>query len=119
MPDPRTSFKGTAINLALLAAAGLIFVVCLLFGGRTASDGASAESFVGTDTAAVTSIEADHPDYTPWFEQLFAPPSAEVESGLFALQAALGAGVFGYALGALRRRRADPAVSPGAGDDSR
>jgi cobalt/nickel transport protein len=119
MSDSPTSLRGTAINLGLLAAAGLIFVACLLIGGRATSDGAAEESFVGTDTTAVTSIEDNHPDYTPWFEQIFAPPSAEVESGLFALQAALGAGVFGYALGALRRRRAAPAAGSGAGDDSR
>ncbi|KWX68397.1 energy-coupling factor ABC transporter substrate-binding protein [Mycobacterium sp. NAZ190054] len=117
MSDPRPSRRGLLINVGLLAAAGLIFVVCLLVGG--ASGSASEESFVGTDTAAVTSIEDSHPDYEPWFQQIFAPPSAEVESGLFALQAALGAGVLGYALGTLRRRRAAPAATPGAGDDSR
>ncbi|MDN4517150.1 energy-coupling factor ABC transporter substrate-binding protein [Mycolicibacterium austroafricanum] len=117
MSDRRTSRRGVLINVGLLAAAALIFAVCLLAGGGAASDDASAESFVGTDTTAVAAIEDSHPDYSPWFEQVFAPPSAEVESGLFALQAALGAGVFGYALGALRRRRTTPAASPAVGDD--
>jgi cobalt/nickel transport protein len=105
------------INLSLLAAAALIFVVCLMVGAP--ADESSEESFVGTDTTAVTSIEDANPDYEPWFRQIFAPPSSEVESGLFALQAAVGAGIFGYALGALRRRRTAPAVAPGTGDDSR
>ena len=49
------------------------------------------------------------------YEMGFSP--LWVGAGLFALQAALGAGVFGYALGALRRRRNTPATAPGAGDD--
>jgi cobalt/nickel transport protein len=115
MSKPRKPAKSLIINFGLLATAAVIFVVCLALGGRGASDEATEEAFVGTDTAAVASIESSHPDYEPWFDQLFAPPSAEVESGLFALQAAVGAGVFGYALGALRRRRTAPA--PDAGGD--
>lgn len=112
MSEQRSTARSWAINLGLLAVAAVIVVVCMTLG---AGDG-SEESFVGTDTAAVTSIEQSHPDYQPWFQQLFAPPSAEVESGLFALQAALGAGVFGYALGALRRRRSTPVVAAETGD---
>lgn len=105
------SSRSWLINLGLLGVAAAIFIGCLTIGQSVSTDD-SGESFVGTDTAAVTSIEDDHPDYEPWFAQVFAPPSAEVESGLFALQAALGAGVFGYAFGALRRRRnVQPAVS--------
>lgn len=104
MSDSPKSSRSWLINLGLLAAAALIFIVCLTIGQSMAGD-ESEESFVGTDTTAVTAIEEGHPDYEPWFAQVFAPPSSEVESGLFALQAALGAGVFGYALGALRRRR--------------
>ena len=43
-------------------------------------------------------LEAD--GYEPWFDSFFSP-AGETESGLFALQAALGAGVLGYVLGAL------------------
>ena len=43
---------------------------------------------------------------------MFSPGSSEVESGLFALQAALGGGVLGYALGRLRSRRTTPAAPP-------
>ncbi len=63
------------------------------------------ERFVGTDTAATRRIEQDHPGYVPWFSPLFAPTSQEVESGLFALQAAGGGLVLGYCFGALRTRR--------------
>lgn len=48
--------------------------------------------------------------YEPWFESpLWAPPSGEVESLLFAIQAAIGTGVactiFGYWLGQSRSRK--------------
>ena len=39
-----------------------------------------------------------------WIEPIFEPNSSEVESGLFALQAALGAGIVGYALGRMSGR---------------
>ncbi|MFN6548326.1 energy-coupling factor ABC transporter substrate-binding protein [Mycolicibacterium nivoides] len=89
------------VTAALVAAIIAIFVVCLTLGWS----GSSEEAFVGTDSAAVGTIENDHPDYQPWYDGLFTPPSAEVESGLFALQAAIGAGVLGYTLGVLRRRQ--------------
>lgn len=98
MSDLARRRTSMVINVALAAAVLAVFGVCMVLG----ADATTEEVFVGTDSAATAAIEAS--GYRPWFGQLFAPPSAEVESGLFALQAALGAGVFGYALGALRRR---------------
>lgn len=60
-------------------------------------------TYTGTDDAARQAI-AEH-GYEPWFESLWSPPSKEVESLIFALQAALGAGVLGYVLGVRRGRR--------------
>lgn len=59
--------------------------------------------YTGTDDAARQAI-AEH-GYEPWFESLWSPPSKEIESLLFALQAAAGAGVLGYVLGRIHGRR--------------
>ncbi len=85
------------LNGALIAAALVIAVVPLL--GRSGAD------FNGSDSEGMTAIASLAPGYQPWFKPLWQPPSTEVESLLFALQAALGAGVLGYYLGYRRGRR--------------
>ncbi|CCG07435.1 energy-coupling factor ABC transporter substrate-binding protein [Pararhodospirillum photometricum] len=60
--------------------------------------------FSGADSQAEGVITALAPDYQPWFESLWEPPSGEIESLLFALQAGLGAGILGYVLGFHRGR---------------
>ncbi|WP_297980593.1 energy-coupling factor ABC transporter substrate-binding protein [uncultured Methanobrevibacter sp.] len=37
--------------------------------------------------------------YEPWFNSFWEPPSGEIESLLFAVQAAIGAGIIGYIFG--------------------
>jgi cobalt/nickel transport protein len=65
-----------------------------------AEPGAEAPSmFGGADERAQQAIGTVAPHYTPWFEPLFEPASGEIASLLFALQAAIGAGVIGYWLG--------------------
>ncbi|MBD0381646.1 energy-coupling factor ABC transporter substrate-binding protein [Paenibacillus sedimenti] len=54
--------------------------------------------FGGADNAAEQLIQTLHPSYEPWFSSLFELP-AETESMLFALQAAIGAGFIGFAIG--------------------
>lgn len=55
--------------------------------------------FDGVDGIAEDVIMEIVPDYEPWFEPFFEPASGEVESLLFALQAAIGSGVVCYILG--------------------
>ncbi|MFZ5632571.1 MAG: energy-coupling factor ABC transporter substrate-binding protein [Bacillota bacterium] len=61
--------------------------------------------FGGADGAAEEVITEIHPDYQPWFRSIWEPPSGEIESLLFALQAAIGAGFIGYFLGLIKGRK--------------
>jgi cobalt/nickel transport protein len=58
----------------------------------------------GSDGEAQKAITEIQPDYQPWFNHLFEPASGEIASLLFATQAALGAGVIGYAIGLYKGR---------------
>lgn len=60
--------------------------------------------FGGADGAASEIIEKTHPDYETWADPLLEPPGGETESLLFCLQAAIGAGIFGYGIGTLKER---------------
>ncbi len=63
-------------------------------------------AFAGSDDKAQQQISQLAPNYQPWFKPLLTPASPEIASLLFALQAALGAGVIGYWLGcAVTRQR--------------
>lgn len=60
--------------------------------------------FEGADGKAEKLITEIQPNYTPWVEPLFEPPSGEVESLLFTSQAAFGAGLIGYIIGLYKGR---------------
>jgi cobalt/nickel transport protein len=56
-------------------------------------------AFKGSDDLGTEAINEARPGYQPWFQPLWKPPSDEIESLLFALQAAAGAGFLGYMIG--------------------
>ena len=85
---------GTAIVLS--------FAPVLIFQGK---------EFKATDSINITAIEAVNPGYKPWFAPIIKPSGGEVETFLFATQAAIGSGVTCYILGLYKglteRRKAD------------
>ncbi|MGW6561149.1 energy-coupling factor ABC transporter substrate-binding protein [Streptomyces hydrogenans] len=85
--------------LLLLVAALAVLPLALGLGDH------KEEPFTGADGEAETAITEIRPDYEPWFSPLYEPPSGEIESALFSLQAALGAGVLAYYFGLRRGRR--------------
>ena len=89
-----------AHNSWLLVLAVVVVVGSLVIGGYH-----QGAEFTRTDGQAVAAIAALEPGYRPWFSFIWEP-SPEIASGLFALQAALGAGVLGYYLGFKRGQAA-------------
>lgn len=63
--------------------------------------------FAGADGLAETAITEIAPNYKPWFSSIYEPASGEIESLLFALQAAIGAGVMGFILGRITAKKSD------------
>lgn len=85
----------------LLAGATVVLAVFALAFSRPPE----GEAFAGTDGMARDAIVEVAPGYEPWFAPLWEPPSGEIESLIFGLQAAAGAGMLCYALGYWRGRR--------------
>lgn len=70
----------------------------------------SSAAFGGADERAQHAVATIAPHYQPWFAPVFMPASSEIASLLFALQAALGAGVIGFWLGlSMARERGERA----------
>lgn len=80
-------------NLAMLAGVVALAILPLYL-----HSGGPAE-FGGADGEAQNAITEISPDYQPWAIPLWTPPSKEIESLLFALQAAIGAGLVGFYFG--------------------
>ena len=73
------------------------------------------KEFKATDSINITAIEQVKPGYKPWFEPVIKPSGGEVETFLFATQAAIGSGVVCYILGLYKgrteRRKIDQVVA--------
>lgn len=84
-------------NLLLLALAVLLAAAPLIINNGV--------GFSGTDDKAKDMISEINPNYQPWFSSLLKP-TGELETFLFALQAAIGAGFIGYYFGYRQGRKA-------------
>ena len=107
--------RSTLIILAIVCI--LLFIAPLvIFNGHGEDDG----FFGGADDAAGDAINEsvaqqqakeqntsinNTTGYEPWFNSIWEPPSGEIESLLFALQAAIGAIIIGYFLGYWRGQK--------------
>lgn len=61
--------------------------------------GSRAGELEGADAIAEEVIMELSPDYEPWAESIWEPPSGEIESAIFAMQAAAGGMFIGYFIG--------------------
>lgn len=87
----KTSINGWLLGIAVV----LSFAPVLMFQGQ---------EFKATDSRNQTAVEEIKPGYKPWFEPVIKPSGGEVETFLFATQAAIGAGVTCYILGLYKGR---------------
>ncbi|MGG7177029.1 energy-coupling factor ABC transporter substrate-binding protein [Clostridium paraputrificum] len=81
-------------NLTLIVLCVALIVVPFIVSSNGKFEGADAQA-----EGIITEINAE---YEPWAESLWEPPSGEVESFLFSMQAAVGAGIIGYFIGKKR-----------------
>lgn len=89
--------NSTKQNLLLLLLCVVIIIVPIVLKGGS--------EFGGADGEAEDHISVVAPDYEPWFESLWEPPSGEIESLLFSVQVAIGAIGIGYAVGTFNERK--------------
>jgi cobalt/nickel transport protein len=97
-----------SINVWLLTGAAVLSLAPVLIH--------QGKEFKATDSINVTAIEQVQPGYKPWFEPIIKPSGGEVETFLFATQAAIGSGVTCYILGLYKgrteRRKAEEVSTP-------
>jgi cobalt/nickel transport protein len=93
----------SSINIWLLSGAVILSMAPVLIH--------QGKEFKATDSINITAIEEVTPGYKPWFEPIIKPSGGEVETFLFAAQAAIGSGITCYILGLYKgrseRRQAD------------
>lgn len=64
--------------------------------------GANGAKWGGADSKAEEAIKEINPEYKSWFSPIWEPPSGEIESLLFSLQAAIGGLIIGYVMGRMK-----------------
>ncbi len=90
--------QSTKTNLLLILLAVVIMIIPLFVQKDAEFEG-------GADDQAEDVIGEIDPDYEPWFESLWEPPSGEIESLLFSVQVAIGAGLIGYIFGSMKEKK--------------
>jgi cobalt/nickel transport protein len=86
----------SSINILLLGSAAILSMApVLIYQGK---------EFKATDSINITAIEEVKPGYKPWFEPVIKPSGGEIETFLFATQAAIGSGLTCYILGLYKGR---------------
>ena len=94
-----SSKKSSSTKLTVIL---LLIVLAIIIVPQITLKGAE---FGGADGEAESVITEINPDYEPWFSSFYEPASGEIESLLFASQAALGSGIIGYYIGTTRTKK--------------
>lgn len=81
-------------HLILFLCAALIIIIPFLLNNGDTN---------GTDDAASSEIE--NSGYIPWFEPIWEPPSSEIETLLFGVQAAVGLIIIATFMGYYRKKQ--------------
>ncbi|HIP16010.1 MAG TPA: energy-coupling factor ABC transporter substrate-binding protein [Methanothermococcus okinawensis] len=81
--------------LMLLGVIIITVIPFLMYSGKGEKQG----YFEGSDDLGEEAILKINPHYKPWFRPIWEPPSGEIESLLFSVQAAIGAIIIGYFVG--------------------
>lgn len=91
--------RGFGIKLEHIALAVIVFFIAAFLVVSSSGD----HEWSGADSQAEDVIsQITGGTYVPWFSSIYQPPSGEIESLLFALQAAIGSLIIGYFLGYYR-----------------
>lgn len=90
--------KGIAKKNIILVAVAILVAVLPLYLLKDAE-------FGGADGMAMDIVTEINPSFEPILEPFIEPASGEIESMLFALQAAAGAGIIGYGIGKITRKK--------------
>jgi cobalt/nickel transport protein len=92
----KTTMKPTGYLIILISISFLLLLVYITADQHVSGAGewAGGDDLLQNQIGGITGGE-----YKPWFEPLWKPPSGEIETFLFSLQAAIGAIIMGYYIG--------------------